>query len=404
MKVLQVNCVYGEGSTGKIVAELHKQLLDAGIESVVCYGRGKKNTQEGIYRTCGEFYSKINHFIAKLRGQLYGGCHYSTRRLCSIIKREKPDVVHLQCINGFFVNIWSLLAWLKKNNIKTVLTLHAEFMYTANCGHARDCERWKTGCGNCPQLKTDIRSFGIDGTSSSWKKMKRAFDGFTHNMTIVSVSPWLMMRAKQSPFLADKEHCVVMNGLDTEVFCRRNTESLRQCYQEDKKLVLFATTCLTNSPDDLKGGRYIIELAKRVEQDNIIILVAGNYEENLDLPTNMILLGRIGSQDLLAQYYSMVDLTVLASLRETFSMVTAESLCCGTPVVGFEAGGPETIAIPEYSCFVSQGDVDALTEAVRKMLQENFERMELGKKAVNVYSGDSMVKGYMEVYRSIMEK
>lgn len=404
MKVLQVNCVYGEGSTGKIVAELHKQLLDAGMESVVCYGRGKKNTQEGIYKTCGELYSKVNHFNAKIRGQLYGGCHHSTRKLCSVIKREKPDVVHLQCINGFFVNIWSLLEWLKKNNIKTVLTLHAEFMYTANCGHARDCERWKSGCGHCPQLKTDIRSFGIDGTNSSWKKMRRAFEGFSHNLIVVSVSPWLKMRAMQSPFLADIEHCVVMNGLDTDVFYRRNTETLRQRYPEDKKLVLFATTCLTDKPDDLKGGRYVIELAKRVERDNIIILVAGNYEENLSFPSNMILLGRIDSQELLAQYYSMVDLTILTSLRETFSMVTAESLCCGTPVVGFEAGGPETIALPEYSCFVEQGDVGALAEAMRKMLRQDFDRIQLGEKAATVYSGDSMVKGYMEVYQSIMEK
>ena len=81
MKVLQVNCVYGVGSTGKIVAEIHTDLIKHEIESIVCYGRGEKIEQERIYKTCGEFYSKVNHFYAKLRGHLYGGCYFSTEKL-----------------------------------------------------------------------------------------------------------------------------------------------------------------------------------------------------------------------------------------------------------------------------------------------------------------------------------
>ena len=41
----------------------------------------------------------------------------------------------------------------------------------------------------------------------------------------------------------------------------------------------------------------------------------------------------------LAEYYSLVDVTVITSFHETFSMVVAESLSCGTPIVGFKAGG-----------------------------------------------------------------
>lgn len=118
MKVLQVNCVYGVGSTGKITAEIHSGLQKNGIDSIVCYGRGESTEQIGVYKTCGELYSKINHFYAKLRGQLYGGCFLSTDKLIAIIKREKPDVVHLQCINGYFVNIFKLLGWLKKIILK----------------------------------------------------------------------------------------------------------------------------------------------------------------------------------------------------------------------------------------------------------------------------------------------
>lgn len=404
MKIIQINCVYGTGSTGKLTAELHSGLQKNGIDSIVCYGRGKSIEQEDIYKTCGELYSKVNHFYAKLRGQLYGGCLFSTYRLLSIIKREKPDLVHLQCINGYFVNIFILLNWLKKNHIKTVLTLHAEFMYTANCGHARECERWKTGCGKCPQLKSDLDSYGIDGTYSSWRKMQKAFRGFQKDLMLVSVSPWLKERAMQSPFLKDMRHCVVMNGLDTSVFYPHNAEKLRRQYDSSEKLILYVTTKLTDDESDIKGGRYLLELAKLLENENIRILVAGHYDKSLELPSNMQMLGRLDSQEALAEYYSMADLTVLTSKRETFSMVVAESLCCGTPVVGFQAGGPESIALAEYSEFVEHGNVVALKDAALRMLSQEIAGEALVKAAKDMYSGERMVREYMRVYEGMVEE
>ena len=401
MKILQVNCVYGVGSTGKLTAEIHTELIRQGIESVVCYGRGTKMKEPGLHKTCGEFYSKANQALARARGQLYGGCWLSTRKLISVIEKEKPDVVHLQCINGFFVNIARLLEWLKENRVKTVLTLHAEFMFTANCGHARECERWKSGCGKCPQLRTDIGSFCLDGTHASWKKMERGFQGFTENLRVVSVSPWLMERAKQSPFLADKKHSVVMNGLDVNVFCRRETGELRARYDPETKIVLFVTTYLTDSPSDLKGGRYVIELARKLEQSNVRILVLGNFDETLILPPNMTALGRVEDQELLARYYSMADAYILTSKRETFSMVTAESLCCGTPVVGFEAGGPESIALPEFSRFVPEGDVEALRKALLAMLERPIDRERLAGEAQKCYSSKRMTREYIAIYREL---
>lgn len=403
MKVLQVNNVYGVGSTGKLTAEIHSKLADNGIESVVCYGRGHLVHEENVYKTCGELYSKINHLWAKTRGQLYGGCSWSTAKLISVIKRERPNVVHLQCINGFFVNIPHLLNWLKKNRIKTVLTLHAEFMFTANCGHARECERWKSGCGECPQLKTDIKSFGIDGTRSSWRKMENAYRGFGKNLVVVSVSPWLMRRAIESPFFSDKRHNVIMNGLNTEIFYRRNASEIRKRYPLNRKIVLFVTTYLTDKSYDIKGGRYVIELAKQLENENIIILAAGNYDSSLVLPSNMVMLGRLEDQNILAQYYSLADVTVLTSKRETFSMVVAESLCCGTPVVGFEAGGPETITICKFSSFVPQGNVEALKQALLEMLNRTIDHARLEQEAKSQYSSERMIQEYIEIYRSLME-
>ena len=353
MKVLQVNVVYKNGSTGKITADIHTELLKNGIESVVCYGRGSKVDEPYVYKTCGELYAKMNNAFSRITGIMYAGCLFSTRKLVNIIKREKPDIVHLQCINGYFVNIYKLVTWLKKNKINTILTLHAEFMYTGGCGHAFDCEQWRKQsgicCTDCPRWKKETKSIFFSRTSTMWKKMKKAFDGFDKDkLTIVSVSPWLMDRAKSSQIFRNYNHKVIYNGLDTSVFKLYDTTEVKKKYNlTDEKIIFHATPSFSDDPNNIKGGCYVIELAKRMINDNVKIFVAGDYKKGMNLPKNIILLGRIKDQVELAKLYSMADVTVLTSKKETFSMVVAESLCCGTPVVGFKAGGPEQIAIKE---------------------------------------------------------
>ena len=228
MKILQVNCVYRKGSTGKIVYDIHTELQRQGICSIVCYGRGKKCIEQNVYKVCPEWYSKLNNLWSRISGLMYGGLYFSTHKLIQIIERENPDIVHLQCINGYFVNIYKIVEYLNLHNIKTILSLHAEFMFTANCGHAFECEKWKTGCGHCPRFRQETKSLFIDGTHLSWKLMKNAFDGFGDRLIVTSVSPWLENRARQSPILSDVRHVTVMNGLDTNVFKSYGKECCRK--------------------------------------------------------------------------------------------------------------------------------------------------------------------------------
>lgn len=401
MKVLQVNCVYKKGSTGKITYDLHNGLLEEGIESVVCYGRGVLVKEPGVYKTCPEWYSKLNNALSRITGIMYGGCYFSTNKLISIIKKEQPDIVHLQCINGYFVNIYRLVTWLKENHIKTVLTLHAEFIYTANCGYALECERWKKGCGSCPRRKEETNSIFIDGTATSWKLMKKAFEGFGDDLIIASVSPWVKGRASSAPILEGKRHVVVYNGLNTDVFKHYNTEKLRKRHHcENRKVVFHATPAFSSDPNHIKGGYYVIELAKRMP--HVCFIVAGRMVGSFEVPANMILLGKLDSQEDLARYYSMADITVLTSKRETFSMVCAESLCCGTPVVGFKAGAPEQISIREYSSFCDYGSVEELMKLLQEAIEKESDHLHLAEIAANRYSTDMMVKKYIELYRAMV--
>lgn len=123
------------------------------------------------------------------------------------------------------------------------------------------------------------------------------------------------------------------------------------------------------------------------------------------LPNNLIIKTNVSSKQL-ATLYSEADITLISSKRETFSMPVAESLCCGTPVVGFRAGGPESIAIKEYTEFVEYGNIDALEKAVEEMLKRGSEynRKRIADVASAVYSEKRMTDEYLAAYKELLTR
>ena len=406
MKICQINCVYANGSTGKIVKDIHESLLNTGFESIVCYGAKSADYGSNIYSLSYSSIRKIEHFRGNITGLPFGGAYFQTSKLLRIIKKEKPDVVHLHCINGYDINIYWLLSYLAENKIKTILTNHAEFFYTGSCGHAFECEQWVNGCKKCPQLKKATGAYFFDRTATAWKKMKACFDKFDADKLIVTVvSPWVLQRASKSQFFNKFEKQVVLNGIDTDnVFHIQDCTELRQKYNlKNEQVILHVTASFDTLNDSIKGGQHILKLADKLKDTNTkIFVIANNY--NYDkLPPNIHFIGRVADQLDLARYYSLADITLLTSKKETFSMPTAESLCCGTPVVGFKAGGPESIALKEYSDFVEYGDTEALTNACKENLfAKKNNKINVSCSAKDNYDKSVMINKYTELYDQIL--
>lgn len=404
MKVLQINCVYPVGSTGKIVRDLHTSLQKDGHKSLVIYGRGARPTESGVYKSASEPGAKLTHLFARFSGIRYGGAPLATARLIARIRRERPDIVHLHCINGYFVNIYRLLSYLKREGIPTVLTLHAEFMFTANCDYAYDCPRYERGCGRCPRRRAATESYLFDRTAASHRRMKRAMAGFP-SLVAVAVSPWSAERAARSPILEGVRLVTVKNGIDTALFTPADAKTLaalRARYTPNgERLLLHVSAAFSTERGHIKGGEYILRLAEELRGENVRILVAGDYDARITPPENLTFLGRVSDQGALAALYAAADLTVLSSRRETYSMPVAESLSCGTPVVGFMAGGPESIALPDYTTFVPYGDSDALARACREMLARELDRCEIARAGAAAYAKEEMAREYLSLYREL---
>lgn len=399
MRVLHINFVYNTGSTGKMVYDIHSSLINKKIDSYVLYGRGRKSHDKRVMKISSEIEAKIHSACARLFGEDFGYSLFSTRRAISEIKKIKPDVIHLHCLNGHFVNAYKLIEYIKKSGIRTVLTLHAEIMHTAGCEHAFECERWREQCYDCSKMKGYISRFFRDDAEHCFIKMKKTFRDF-ENITVVSVSNWLRERAVCSPILKGMKHAVIFNGIDSNVFRREfDKQKRKELGIKDGEIVVFhVTPFFCDSLSHVKGGRYVLEMAERLQDKKIKFIIAGKCQQGLEVPSNVLCLGNVENKYELAKLYSVADVTLLTSKRETFSMVTAESLCCGTPVVGFKAGGPEQIALDEYSKFVEYGDIEALIKVI--METKVYDRELCSKIARDVFSKEKMINEYIKLYMS----
>lgn len=199
----------------------------------------------------------------------------------------------------------------------------------------------------------------------------------------------------------------VMNGVETNVFKyeKENGEWRKKLgISNEEKMLLYVTASFFPHEQNLKGGRYVVELAQRLSNKHITIVVAANYGEAENLPDNIFYVGRTKTQKELASLYREADLTLITSSSETFGMPVAESLCCGTTVVGFKAGGPESIALQEYSEFVSYGDIDALYDCIIRWINKPHDHMTIATSATAKYSKEVMTEGYINQYKMLLSE
>ncbi len=398
MWILYINVICKHGSTGKIAYDLYTQCKDDGHEAVVCYGRGPKLKEPDVYKFGLDWETNVHALLTRLTG--VNGCwsFFSTRRLLKFLDAFKPDVVHLHEPHAYFVNLQPLYDYFAKRNIPLVYTFHCEYAYTGKCGYAYDCEQWKTGCGNCPQVREYPASFFFDFTKQMFRRKQTQWENLK-KVVITTPSGWLADRVRCS-FLKDRDIRVVYNGVDTKnVFYRRDTKALREEHGlTDEKIVLTVAPKLMG---ERKGGRWVVQLARQMKDENIKFIMVGIEDMSQKFPDNVIPIARTANQHKLAEYYSMADCFVICSDKETFSMTCAESLCCGTPIAGFCSGAPETVFLQPHAVFGTYGDLDELEKNVKLQLSTAFDREKLAKEMQQLYSRDSMYENFMKIYKEL---
>lgn len=403
MKVLIVNVFRERGSTGKLISTLGSYLEKNGDQVIFAFRDGDSQNASN-FKLGSRIESALTYRLNYLLGSGYRFAWISTARLMRIILKEKPDIVSFHSINGSYVNITRLIKWISHRNIPFTVTNHSEYLYTGNCTYSFECNKWISGCGNCEKLHKLHISLFFDTTARNFRRMKEAFSKTKH-MAVISVSPWVWNRAKQSKIMSGAEHYVISNYVDENIYYPHSDLLYReQIANSDEKIIMYSSARFSDDPNDIKGGAYVLEIAKRLQGKKYKIVIAAiEVSCKTKLPDNVMVVGHITEQTELAKLYSIADVLLLTSKRETFSMPTAEAIMCGTPVVGFLAGGPESIALPQYSAFVEYGSIDPLIEEIEKFCSIPLSRDIMHKEATEKYGIEVVCKSYRELFLKLVQ-
>lgn len=400
MKILQINAIYGFSSTGKTALELNEALVENGHIGIAITTKSISDRSE-VY-IMG---SKLDWCLHGLLSRLFGLQGYfstlSTKKLIKFINNEKPDIIHLRNLHANYINLPMLLKHIAKNNIPTIITLHDCWFFTGKCCHytADNCFKWTERCDNCPAQKKYNKSWFFDFSRKMFEDKQKLF-GNISNLTVVAVSDWLLHEVKKSPIFENADKIRIYNWIDTEKFVQKNSSELKkQLGLEDKKILL----CVAGGWTKEKGFETVIEISKKLNDNERILLVGIVYDKNL-LNEKIINVPATESVDELISYYSMADVFVQPSIQETFGKVVAEALSCGTPAVCFSSTANPELVKDGCGASVQVGDVEAMLKEIRNILENGKGNYSNACRnfAVDNFNKEKNIKQYFDLYESIL--
>ena len=369
MKYLFINSVAGFGSTGRIAAEKCRELMARGHECVLAFGREKANCDDIPTVQIG---SSLDFKLHGVRNRLLDdhgfGSKAATRRFLKWVKQYDPDVIWLHNIHGYYIHIGLLFGYLRSCGKKIIWTLHDCWAFTGHCSYFDflGCDKWRTGCHDCPQKGSYPASFLRDNSCGNFEKKKALFTGVP-NLTLTVPSYWLESRVKQS-FLRDYPVEVVYNTINTELF-KPTPGDFRKKHGLEKKKVILGVASVW---DERKGLKDFIALSEKLDDRYQIVLIGLTEAQIAALPANILGLPRTNSMRELAQAYTAADVFVNPSAEETFGMTAMEARCCGTEAIVYQDTACEEIVNRFGGVAVPKG-AEHLCAAIEKLTKEEKE-------------------------------
>ena len=360
MKILYINATYQQGSHGMMVHHLHRHMNQFGHESFVCYGRGRRVKDKGVFKIATSLEVKIHAFLTRLTGFHGFFSPFATIKLKKFIKKIHPDIIHIHELHPYYVNMDSVIKMIKKLQIKTYITFHSEMMFTGKCGVTQGCNKFEETCNKCPLVKEYPKSLVFDQVKPMHQWRKKAFKDFS-KLTIIAPSQFMINQVKRS-FLKDYPVIHLNNGIDETVFLNHYERPHQNTY------VLAVANKIDFDP--IKGFNDLVILAKRLEKHHIDVVVIGTILKHKNMPNNLILIERTSDQQTLASYYQHAKYLMITSKSENQPLTIIESLMSQTKVIAYDVGGIKEMAEIPLIQTVPYGKILAI-EAI--ILQDDYQ-------------------------------
>jgi glycosyltransferase involved in cell wall biosynthesis len=303
------------------------------------------------------------------------------------------DLVHAHNLHGRYFDLRQLGAL--TDAAPVLMTLHDAWLLSGHCGHSMSCQRWRTGCGQCPDLSI-YPAVRRDATALNFRRKSRIYQR-TRGFRVATPSRWLLDQVLDS-MLGEHvvESRVVHNGVDTNVFAVRDAAAARHRLgiPLDARVVLAVGSGLRSNPfkDFPVLDAALRLLAQKPGTPPTVVLMLGDEHPDVALgPVMMRFVGGTTDIEHVAAVYDAADILVHAARADTFPTAVLEALASGVPVVASAVGGiPEqvrsegvtrSVVNEPTGVLVPPGDPVALATAVDDLLADEERRHRMGAAA-----------------------
>lgn len=400
--LLSINTVANSGSTGHIAEGIAEMAIADSWECHTAYGRWANPSKTELYKI-GGISDVYTHFaLSRVFGKHGLASKRATRRLIKKIEEIKPDIIHLHNIHGYYVNYTLLFDYLSSLSTPVVWTLHDCWAYTGHCAYysSASCFKWKTGCGECPNLNNYPAAFK-DRSPENYRLKKEAFTSVP-NILLVPVSKWLEREVRQS-FLAQHPIHTISNGVDVHTFSPVPSGDIRCKYGLNGKFVILG---VANKWEKRKGLSDFIELSEYLSDDELIVLVGVSKKQKANLPANITGIEKTEDVKELAGLYSSADLFINFSVEETFGLSTVESMSCGTPVLVYDSTACPDVVTEQTGFIIAPHDVIEANNIIKHVKKNGKSKYSspCREHVLNNYNQHDRYKEYLSLYDQLLKR
>ena len=412
MIVLQISSHDYLGGAGRIAWYLYKENKARGLESYLVAGV-RTREDPGIFQFDYSKYQKIKiaRKIRRFWDYIVGKENFNfpgTEEIPNLIP-TKPDILHAHNLHGGYFDLRMLP--LISSKFPTLLTLHDTWLLSGHCAYFINCERWKFGCGNCPDISRPP-AIRRDASAYNWRKKKQIYE--QSRFYVASPSQWLLDKVHESILMpAIIKSKVIHNGVDNAIFKFAEKLAIRRqlALPEDAFILLYVVAA------DMKKNAYkdfntidatLALLQSRVNTNRKLIFLGLGTDEKVEIHGNLEKRYIPYQKDLqlVAKYYQVSDIYIHAALADTFPNVVLEALACGTPVIATDVGGiREQVLDGRTGLLVPAQGVERMTQNIIELMfgEEKLTAMSqnAAEDALNRFSLAKMVDNYINYYNEI---
>lgn len=407
IKVLHIVAGDLSGGAARGAYWLHRGLLECGVESKMLIQKADGNdlnvisiAQTRLDKVLQIFRANLDHLPVELyrkRKKLI----FSTGLIGFDIRKydvyQWADIIHLHWINNGMIDV----KLLKKIDKPIVWTIRDMWPMTGGCHYSMKCERYKIGCGKCPQLNSQHQY------DLSKMILNRKAKNIPNHIKFVGISSWLSEKAKESVLLRNSDVRTIHNNINTKDFFPVDKQvartSLGIC--TDKKIILVGAQ---NVNDFYKGFDKFIKTIRLLDKNKYYLCFFGRLDTEITdlLDFEYMSFGFLHDTTSLRLLYSAADIFVAPSLMDAFGKTLAESMACGTPVVCFNATGPKDIVDHQINGYkAAPFDCSDLANGINWVLHSpDYTTLSQNarEKVLRCFDSKVVAKKYIELYKSVL--